>query len=246
MDNRYYHKVIAEMQDLFTEQNFVSFEDGSFRNDKRAVKVEYNDERQSYVLLLAEVSGETVGEYAEAAAWLFDDTQTEKDAESVGIDFCETVRENIGAKVSRSVNSAIELPSVSKGDSYNVTALTKKMLDVYPALKDSYKSHVAHYENFLYLDFYGTYVVPQIKATLLENNKKNVKKLMDVLENAYVQGDKEAVNLMVVTLAAVCTDQKAKANLMEAFGDNKHFASAVENFIPALGKNSKLKKLLLK
>ena len=38
MDNRYYDRVIEEMQPFFDEQGFKSEEDGSFKNDKKAVK----------------------------------------------------------------------------------------------------------------------------------------------------------------------------------------------------------------
>ena len=40
-------------------------------------------------------------------------------------------------------------------------------------------------------------VVPQIKEILTENNKKSVKKLFDVFETVYLQGDRDTVNTAV-------------------------------------------------
>ena len=147
-----------------------------------------------------------------------------------------------------SLNSnAIDLPTATKDGSYNITAFTKKMLDVFPALKDEYKAHVAHYGNFLYLNFFGEKLVPLIKAVLLENNKKNVKKLFDVFQNAYLQGDRDTVNVIVAVVAAACVkDDAVKANAVAALGDNKHFIDSVTEFIPIVSSNKKLSASLLK
>ncbi len=247
MDNRYYKNVISEMQSLLDEQKFVYQQDGSYKNDKRAVKVVYDEEKQSYVLMLARIDEGELAEFVEVSSWLFDDSQNEKDAASVGIDFCETLRENLGVKVNTRVSAQVDLPYVSKTDDYNVTALTKKLLDFFPQFKDAYKEHVLKYGNFLYLEFFGTYFVPQITAVYQKGDKKITKKLTDIFENAYVLGDKEAVNALVaVVSAAVIEDETARKNLFASLGENKHFISSVESFLSYGFKNPKIRKLLLR
>ncbi len=247
MDNRYYDKVIGEMKELFDEQGFVLKEDGSYNNGKRAVKVVYDDAAQSYVLSMALVENDNVGEYKTVNSWLFDDSQLEADAESVGMDFCESVRENIGAKNVKRIINQVDLPTVSKGETYNVTALTKKFLDVFPNCKESYKAHVTKYGNFLYLDFFGDYFVREIVGVYKSGNKKQIKKLTDTLENAYVSGDKEAVNALVAVLSAACVkDSGAKDGLFEALAENAHFKNSIVNFIPKVQKAGKLNDLLVK
>ena len=49
MDNRYLENVIAEMQPFFDE-NGIKAVDGIYKNDSKAIAVEYSDERQMYVL----------------------------------------------------------------------------------------------------------------------------------------------------------------------------------------------------
>lgn len=247
MDNRYLQNVIDEMQPFFDENGF-KLEGDVYKNDKKAVSVEYNDDRQTYVLKTADIAEDGSYELCEANAWLFDDTQNAKDAESVGIDFTSTLRAELGIKHTRSISNAnVDLPTVSKNGTYNVTAFTKKMLDIFPTLKEDYKAHVAVYGNFLYLNFFGEKLVPQIKAVLLENNKKNVKKLFDALQNGYLQGDRDTVNAIVAVVAAACVnDETVKANVLTALADNKHFADSVTQFIPVIVNNKKLKGALLK
>ena len=247
MDNRYLENVIAEMQSFFDENGFKEV-DGVYKNEKKAVKVEYNDERQMFVLKTADIDEDGNFNLGEANAWLFDDGQNAKDAVAVGIDFTSTLKAELGLKSKRlNVTNNVDLPTVSKDGTYNVTAFTKKMLDVFPALKDEYKAHVSIYGNFLYLNFFGEKLVPQIKAVLTENNKKSVKKLFDVLQTAYLQGDRDTVNAIVAVLAAVCVgDEQLKANTIAALGDNKHFVDSVTQFIPVIRTNKKLSAALLK
>lgn len=247
MDNRYLENVIQEMQPFFDENGFKKVND-VFKNEKKAVSIEYNDERQMYVLKTADIEENGDFELAEVSSWLFDDSQNAKDAEAVGIDFTSTLKSQLGIKRTRSsFANAIDLPTVSKDGTYNITAFTKKALDVFPVLKDEYKAHVAHYGNFLYLNFFGEKVVPQIKEVLQENNKKSVKKLFDVLETGYMQGDRDTVNTIVAVLAAACVnDDSVKENAIAALGDNKHFIDSLTQFIPVVASNKKLSAALLK
>lgn len=247
MDNRYLQNVIDEMQPFFDENGF-KLNGEVYKNDKKAVLVEYSDDRQMYVLKTSDIAEDGSFELVEVNAWLFDDTQNAKDAEAVGIDFTSTLRTELGIKrVRSSTASAVDLPTAEKGGAYNVTAFTKKMLDIFPVLKDDYKAHVTVYGNFLYLNFFGEKLVPQIRAVLIENNKKSVKKLFDALQNGYLQGDRDTVNAIVAVVAAACAnDETATANAIAALGENTHFIDSLNQFIPVVLSNKKLKSALLK
>ncbi len=248
MDNRFYENVITEMQPFFDEHEFTLCEDGSYKNDKKSVKVLFDDARQMYVMQLADVTDGVIGEYTEASAWLFDDSQNAKDAVSVGIDFTATLRKNLGIKIKRETRTQdIELPSVSKGGSTTITGFTKKMLDFFPALKDEYKNHIAENGNFLYLNFFGEFLVPQIKSVVLAGNKKQIKKLFDLLDDLYVKGDKDTVNTIVAVLcAAAYRDDNVSSAISEMLADDKHFKASFENFLPVFPKSKKLMTALIK
>ena len=242
MDNRYYDSVIKEMKPFFDEAGFVLREGGFYLAETKAAKVEYNEGSQSYELLVADVEEGNVGEFSKITSWLFDDSQTEKDAESVGIDFVDTLRKNMGIKVKRTATGTnIELPSASKSGSMDIGGFAKKVLDVFPAFKDEYKAHVAKYGNFLYMSFLADTLVPQIKGILTEGNKKSLKKLYDLLDTAYNTGNGETSNIVVASIsAAVCKDEDLKAKAMEFLSEDTHLKNSVTAFTPVLLKDKKL------
>ena len=247
LDNRFYDNVIAEMKPFFDEQGFKASTDGSFKNETKSVKVEYNEARQMYLLYIADITEGNVGGYAEVSAWLFDDSQNAKDAVAVGIDFTNTVRDNLGIKPKRAKVSAVDLPTAEKNGALTVSGFTKKVLDVFPQYKETYKEHIAKFGNFLYLEFYSETLVPQIKTVLSENSRKTVKKLFELLEFGYINGDKETVNAVVAVIAAATYEnEELKAKALEMLESDKHFQSCASAFMPVFASKKKIREALVK
>ncbi len=246
MDNRYYDNVIAEMQSFLDETDLKPTDSG-FANDNAKIAVEYNEEKQTYSLMLAQKNES--GEFSEMTAintWLFDDSQNAKDAASVGIDFTNSLRKALGIKNTRA-NVSVELPSATKTGNMTVTGFSKKMLDVFPALKDDYKAHIAAYGNFLYINFFGEKLVPQLISLFESGTKKQIKKLYDVLEDAYVKGDKDTVNIMIAVLsAAAYNNPKVTAAIEEMLSEDSHFLQGFKSFSVQLPKSKKLFNALVK
>lgn len=247
MDNRYYDNVISEMQSFLDEQGFKADGDG-FKNKTKKIAVKYNEDKQVYELHVA--SGEEDGNFGEMTvvnSWLFDDTQTAKDAESVGMDFVNSLKKELGVKNVRSLTSNIELPTATKSGNITVTGFTKKMLDLFPTLKDEYKAHVAVYSNFLYLNFFGEKLVPLIKEMLESGNKKRIKKLYNILDDAYLKGDKDTINIVVAVLvASAYGSEKADDEIKGMLAENTHFLQAYQSLSIVLPRNKKLFKALVK
>lgn len=242
MDNRFYATVLKEIKPLLDSQGFKE-DNGIFKNDTKAVKVEYNEEQQMYQLWLADVSEGEIDNFSLITSWLFDDSQTESDAQSVGIDFAGDIRKNLGVKVQRAATSGVELPSASKSGAMTITGFAKKMLDIYPVLKDGYKEHIAKYGNFLYLDFFGKNLVPCLKETFTKGTKKQINKLYDVLKNAYIEGDKDTVNCLIAVLVAAAYNDTAvdeSIKNMLVLNENTHFLASYENFKGTFKGNKKL------
>lgn len=237
------------MQGFLDEQNFKSQDIGVFSNEKKFITVKYDENRQMFVLLVADINEDTkeVGEPKEINAWLFDDTQNAKDAESVGIDFTNSLRKELGIKNTRSVVSNVELPTASKSNEMNITGFTKKMLDFFPALKDEYKAHVSFYGNFLYMNFFGEHLVPLLNNLFQNGTKKQIKKLYDILSDAYVTGDRDTVNIVVALLtAASFNNVQATYMIKDMLAGDQHFLNSYNNFIPAFASNKKLQTALIK
>ena len=246
MDNRYYDSVIKEMKPFLDENGFKETE-GGFANETKKIAVKYDEAKQTYSLFVAEKGDDgNFGEETVVNTWLFDDSQTEKDAVSVGIDFVNSLRKELGVKMAKR-NGDVSLPTASKNGSMNVTGFSKKMLDVFPVLKDDYKEHIAVYGNFLYLNFFGEKLVPQMVSLFENGTKKQIKKLYDIFEDAYVKGDKDTVNIMVAVISACgCKSNASDTAIKEMLAENKHFLQSYESFKPMLIRDKKLYSALVK
>lgn len=247
MDNRYYDNVISEMKPFLDEQGFTAIEDG-FQNETKKISVKYEEEKQVYSLFVASCDEDgNFGEMTVLNSWLFDDTQTASDAESVGMDFVNSLKKEMGIKSARTLTANIELPTATKSGNITVTGFTKKMLDLFPILKDEYKEHIAVYGNFLYINFFGDKLVPLLKEMLESGNKKRIKKLYSILDDAYLKGDKDTSNIVVAVLAASAyQDEKVDLEIKEMLTENSHFLQSYQNFVHVLPHSKKLFNALVK
>lgn len=245
MENRYYDVVVEEMGSFFEENGFKENE-GVFVSDTKALKIEYDEAKHIYKLLAADVNEGNIGEYAEISAYLFDDGQNRSDAVSVGIDFVDSARKAMGIKAARkNVSGEAELPSANASNSVTVATLIAKLLAIYPEFKETYKAETTSKGKFLYLDFSTEYFVPEIRKTLESGNKKAVKKLIDMLCEIFVSGDRASVNLVIALLAsAIGTNGDRFKIACDRMEDCPHLVTAVNNEISILAKDKKLQKAL--
>ena len=123
------------MQPFLDEQGFKAQENGNFKNDKREIKIAYDEDRQMYVLSAADIGEEGDGELKEIDAWLFDDSQNAKDAASVGVDFTATLRKNMGIQTAAMWN----YPPFQRAAALPLRALPKRCSISSPRLKTSTK-----------------------------------------------------------------------------------------------------------
>lgn len=246
MNEKCYNAVIGEMQVLLDGQGFKA-KDDIFVNEKTAVKVYYDESTKCFNLAVAPIVDESIGEFAVVANWLFDETQTEKDAAAVGVDFADTLRIQLGLKKSVTRGAAqVNLPVAEKGDEVNVLTLTQKLLAIFPEKKDVYKQSVADNGKYLYVDFIFGEFLPEIKKMLANagTNKKQIKKLFDMFTEIYVEGDGASADMVVsIIAAAIYKDDKAGET---AFGfiEHQHLKICVQQFEKELAHNKKLRAAL--
>ena len=232
------------MQSFLDENGFKS-KDGVFVNDTKALKVEYDETSTLYKLLLADITENGIGEYTLCSSYLFDEHSNKSDAVAVGIDFVDEAKKALGIKTVRARASATELPSANSSGTINVDVLTAKLLANYPDLKDSYKAYVDEKGKFLPLDFGTTYFVPEIRKTLDQNNKKAVKKLLDMFADVFVHGDHASTNLTIALLSsAIGTNAERFKAMTDRLTDCPLLINSINQEIAELAKNKKLQKAL--
>lgn len=237
MNSLVLEKILEQLSGIIETAGFKANEDKTeYKNEKIAFKISHDEEKKFLLLDIAAVGedGET-GEYSNASSWLFENPEELRDAESAGMDFFDTLKGKIGMKGTRiNRNGEIAMPSKEKsGNTFNVEAFCAKMLAIYPQLKEEYKNHITEYGSFLYIDFFKTYIVPQIEKLLDENNKKNLKKVFPVLDDIYVNGDRTVQNVVVgVVLCGAVKDNEAHYNAaMEAMADYQFLKVAFFNIM---------------
>ncbi len=247
MENKYLDQVLAEMQGIIKDAG-LKVDDNILKNDTKSVKIEHSEETKLYTIAVADVDSENIGEYKQISSWLFDDNQTAKDAIAVGIDFSDALRKELGiAEQKPVVSSLVDLPTAQKGTDSGINALTKKMLDIFPALKEEYKAHVAHYGNFLYLNFFGEHLIPRMVRLFEEGTSKQIKKFYNTILDFYVKGDNDTINTVIALLAAAAyKNDTVTAKITEMLADNKHFLNSFNTFLPFFAKNKKLVAALIK
>lgn len=249
MDNRYYDQVVAGMREFLDEQGFQANKDGSFSNEKKLFRIEYDEKKQTYMLQVADPveAGDPI--FKTASSWLFDDSQTAKDAEAVSIDFVEELRRQLGiAPVRKKRYGDVSLPTkADAGDTPNVLVLCQKTLAIFPQFKDEYKAHVEQYGEFLCIDFFSKTLVPKLHELLQQNNKKQLKKVLEMLSQMFVEGDRMVGNVIVVTIlcGAIGTDRALYDTAYEAMKELPHLQTAVRYAFERLPKDKKMKKMLL-
>ena len=246
MNTNCYNAVIKEMQVLLDGQKFA-LEGDVYKNDTKAVKVEYDEASKMFVLKIADVVDGTIGDFSVAASWLFEENQTERDAAAVGVDFADTLRIALGVKASRTRITNVALPTAEKGDAVNVLTLTQKLLATYPQFKESYKADVATYGKFLHLNFFVKNFVPAIQADLRDGkaNKKAVKKLFDMLADMYVDGDTNTTDTVVALLCATAYGDEALTEAVRAqLGENKHMLNSFNDMLAVAKGSKKLREAL--
>lgn len=242
--NKHFDVVIKEMQTFFDEVGLKA--DGEiFKNETRALKVEFDDGRSLYNLYIADIDGENVGEFALKSSYLFDESRAESDAVCVGIDFVDTARKALGAKAKTKASSTAVLPTASSSGAPNIDYLTTKLLANYTALKETYKAEVEKNGKFLYLDFSSRYFVPEIRKTLDAKNKRTIKKLIDMLTDVFARGDRAASTLVVSLLAAaIGTDAERFASATAHMQDCQPLVASVNNQISLIVKDKKFAKAM--
>ena len=199
MENHFYDVVLKQLEEFIAEQNFERREDGSYANEVKCFKVEFDEEQGLYNLYMADAADEP--EYATISSWRFNDEKGEKEATTIGRDFLDTLRTKLGVKPNYVKNAAnVPLPKKGSAKAGDINALAQQMLAVFPKYKDTYKEHVAEYGEFLYINFFTNTVVVDIKEALDEQNKKQLKKIFDTLCDLYVEGDRATQNAIAVTI----------------------------------------------
>ena len=253
MDNQYYSAIVDAVEKTMNEKGIVlntDSEDISYYSDgKRAFRIVY-DEKDKLVKLEFAVLKEGKGvDFKTVSSWMFDDNSTEDDANSIGNDFSDTVLEQLGEKATAQGIRKVEMPSKDKNaETVTIDSFTARFLAIYTEYKPDYVQNVSDYGEFMYDKFYTEFGVKAFRDTMSSNNKKQIHKMFELLNNCYVIGDSATGGVIVcrIIVPAIIDDEKLRRDVMVHLEKYTFLAQAVNSVLQLLSSNKNRNKYMPK
>lgn len=253
MNSQYLNEVIEKFSGFASQNDLQSVVDckGEFVKDNVKFKIEYSQERKQFTFSYAEKGEETFGEFTELTAWLFDEeNHGSKDIDVIAEDFVESASVKLGI-IKKSGVKQVALPSKAEaGKTPGIEALTQKFLAVFPVYKEEYVAHVEKYNGFLPIEFFKTTAVPKLKELVDDTKaKKQLTKYFQMLQDMFVDGDREVGNIICSVIIAGAFDgntEKWVALYDGALKDCQYLRQSGKAAIEEYKRNTKLRAIFNK
>ncbi len=161
--------------------------------------------------------GEPDNEWKTLATWLFDpDSDGSREAESIGDDFCDTV------KGPRQTAAAQKQKKRKKDNDGNVDPLflANRMVTYFPELRDEIAYEMAHYEDFRGVTFAEEKIVPRFAEMIKKADDKKIEKISAGLAAIYSAGDLDTKGIITYDMLNAVEDDDKFKKLTAAFSEN--------------------------
>ena len=187
-----------------------------FTSDTVAYSVIYYKDKMLCVLRSRTMTDEGPdNEWKTMATWMFNpETDTEKEADSIGNDFVEAVSS------STAVKRAKQTKRKKNSDDGNADPLflAKRFMVLFPELKEEIKREQDTKEVFRGVYFTRTFIVPRVNELLARGVKSEVNKLSQILSTQYTNGDMDTRSIITIVILN-STDEKYREKLEEKMSD---------------------------
>lgn len=203
MNQEAYNIVIQLIRPVLQEKEFapVKGHETVYSNGKQAYQVVYREDNRVFELQSAELeeSGEIPEDWDTVTNYLFDESSTEKDAKSVGLDFAETLEEKLGIRKKKQTPVSYALPKAPK-NANNLDRFTQRFLALFPQYKDHYSRMMERYGRFLPDAFFSETAAPLMISLLRQGDKKALTKFFDLLNTFYMDGNAQVRSIINATI----------------------------------------------
>ncbi|MBQ4128983.1 MAG: hypothetical protein IJD68_04340 [Ruminococcus sp.] len=135
-------------------------------------------------------------EWKTMATWMFNpETDTEKEASSIGNDFADAVSSPVNIKRAKQTKK-----KKSDEGSADPVFLFKRLVKFFPELKEEIKYEEDTYYPFRAVTFAREHVVNKINTCLARGDKREITKLMGVLSAQYLNGDPDTRAIVTIVI----------------------------------------------
>ena len=242
--NKKVEAVLSEQS--YTANNVTSADSNElvtlYTGETTAYSVIYYKDKKHMVLRSCDMAdGAPDNEWKTMATWMFDPaTDTEREAESIGNDFAENVSGPVFKQVPRQKKKKKKDSDNGNGDP---VFFSKRMMALFPELRDEIKEEQDSYEEFRAVTFTKASIVPKVLELLKTGSDEEIDKLADVLSSQYAYGDIDTRPLITIVILNSVTDAAQKEALKRGMSDDlKKAWAAAEKYRGKKVKPSKQKK----
>ena len=180
-------------------------------------------------------------EWKTMATWMFDpETDSEKEAESIGNDFAENVSSPVFKQISRPKKKKKKESDDGNGDP---VFFSKRLINIFPELRDEIREEQDSYEDFRAVTFTKEHIVPKVMELLSEGTQSEIDKLSDILSAQYSYGDIDTRPLITIVILNSITEHSQKDAIKQNMSEDLIKAwTAAEKFRGKKVKPAKQKK----
>ncbi len=155
-------------------------------------------------------------EWKTMATWMFNpETDTEKEADSIGNDFVEAVTS--ASAIKRAKQTKKKKANSDDGNA-DPLFLAKRFMVLFPELKEEIKKEQDTKEVFRGVYFARNFIVPKVNELLARGVKSEINKLSQILSTQYSNGDMDTRSIITIVILN-STDEKYKEKLEEKMSD---------------------------
>lgn len=169
-----------------------------FTGEAVAYSVIYYKDKMHMILRTCTMTDEGPdNEWKTIGTWMFDpETDTEKEANSIGNDFADTVGSVVAIKRVKQTKK-----KKSKDERENDPVfLFKRLVKFFPELKEEIKREEDYHTSFRAVTFARASVVPKVNALLKQGSKNDISKLMEILSAQYLNGDFDTRSIITIVI----------------------------------------------
>ena len=213
-----------------------------YTGESTAYSVIYYKDKKHMVMRSCDMAdGAPDNEWKTIATWMFDPaTDTEREADSIANDFVE----NVSAPTFKPVAKQKKKKKKDSDDgNADPVFFSKRLIAVFPELRDEIREEQESYEEFRAVTFTKTHILPKVKALMANGSKSEIDKLSEILSAQYSYGDIDTRPLITIVILNSITDADQKEAIKDSMSDDlKKAWAAAEKYRGKKVKPAKQKK----
>lgn len=228
MINKAFEIVNKKVENVLSEQNFTRQNVPSTDSDElvslytgesTAYSIIYYKSKKHMVMRSCSMTEDGPdNEWKTMGTWMFDPAvDKEKEAESIGNDFAESLAAPKIIAASKQQRKKKKNSDDGNGDPL---FFSKRLVSVFPELKDEIRTEEDSYEAFRAVTFAREHIVPKVQALLNSDDTARINKFSSLLSAQYAYCDIDTRSVITIVILNSIVDEGQKDAIKEEMSDD--------------------------